>query len=133
MSQTKLPNWKYDPGEHRVKHCSNEPEAHFVRVGSAVVGKCAGTLTKVQAEVLLNSGCSYLEPSIDYPSKIYNVHQGVVYEAVPTEPGKSYHGYPWRRMPGRKLIPRQILKKLEELAEAQGCLRAYKDWMRRYG
>lgn len=128
-----MPHWKYDPGEHRVKHCSNEPEAHFVREGSAVIGKCPGTLPKTLAEKLLNSGFGYFEPGSEYPSKIYNVHQGVVYEATPTSPGVSYHGYPWTRLPGRQMIPRRIIKSLEQRATEEGSLSAYKDWMKRHG
>jgi len=55
------------------------------------------------------------------------VYQGVIYEAAPTRPGLSYHGYPWQ---GR--MPRVIQKNLEAAAERAGCHREFKQWLRRY-
>lgn len=133
MSTAKSQSWKYDAGEHRAKHCWGHPEADFVEIGDATVGKCPGTLAKSTAEILLNNGFPYFMSSASYPVKIYNVYNGVVYEAVPTQPGVSFHGYPWRSMPGRKSIPRRILRQLEERAVLNGCLKEYKAWIKNYG
>lgn len=121
---------RYDPGEHRVKHCWNMPKAKFVRQGSAVIGKCPSTLSKQLAEQLLNDGIGYPVGQAD-PERIYNLHDGVVYEAVYS--GDSWHGYPWRYRPGRKSLPRQIKQELERRAEQQCCLPGYKYWMKEYG
>lgn len=121
---------RYDPGEHRVKHCWKQPEAAFVRDGSAEIGKCPSTLSKQFAEQLLNDGIGY-PVGDERPERIYNLHDGVVYEAVCS--GSSWHGYPWRYRPGRKSLPRQIQQELERRAEQQDCLPGYKHWMKKYG
>lgn len=124
--------WAYDPAEHRKKHCWNKPEAGFVRDGSHVHGKCPNTLSKDEAATLLKT--AVYEP-VRYgnpPSKLWTVHDGVIYEAVPTRPG-VYHGYPWRSRPGMNRLPRQILKALTEMAEKKECLREFKDWIKTNG
>ena len=85
MSQAKwesmipsAPQWIYDSGEHRVKHCSKEKDAHFVTVGNAVIGKCPPDLTREVAKQLLNEGIAYRSPLKPHPVKIYNIYKGVV-------------------------------------------------------
>ena len=126
-------DFRYDPAEHRVKHCWNKPDAGFQEIGSGIVGKCPNTLTKQQAEELLRHGIPYVREGGLHPSRIYAVHDGVIYEAVPTVPGVSYHGYPWRKSPGRNAIPRLILETLELRATEQNQLRQFKDWMANHG
>lgn len=121
---------RYDPGEHRSKHCWGEPRADFVRQGSAEIGKCSSTLSKKQAEQLLNDGIGY-PPGEATPQRIYNVYAGVVYEAVCS--GESWHGYPWRYRPGRKALPREISRELENRASQQSCLAEYKSWIKKHG
>ena len=127
------PQWIYDAGEHRTKHCSKEKNAHFVTGGTAVIGKCPADLTREVAQQLLNEGIAYFRPQQPYPAKIYNLHKGVVYEAVPTLPGQSYHGYPWKKMPGRNILPDRIIRQLNEKAIANGCLDDFQKWMKQYG
>ncbi|WP_295436562.1 hypothetical protein [uncultured Thiodictyon sp.] len=54
---------KYDPGEHRVKHCWHKPEAGFVEVNregrTLLIGKCPNTMTRPMAEQLLRTGIAY--------------------------------------------------------------------------
>ncbi len=121
---------RYDPGEHRFKHCGDQAEAIFRRDGSALIGLCPSTLSKEYAEELLNAGIAYPEGS-DTPERIYNVYEGVVYEAVCS--GGSWHGYPWRYRPGRKALPRQIRSNLEKRATDQGYQQAFKNWMKEHG
>lgn len=125
---------KYDPGEHRVKHCWNKPEAGFVELGhgrrAIMIGKCPNTLTKAQAERLLHTGVPYPYDSSE-PERIYNVLDGVVYEAVSS--GDAWHGYPWRARPGNPPLPDQIEQELARRAEAAGQQRAFKRWMKTYG
>lgn len=132
MSPT-APEWIYDAGEHRVKHCSKEKDAHFVTVGNAVIGKCPADLTREVAQQLLNEGIPFLSPRKPHPAKIYNIHKGVVYEAVPTLPGQSYHGYPWKKMPGRNILPDRIIRQLKEKAIANGCFDDFQQWMKQHG
>lgn len=128
-----LRNTSMIPGEHRVKHCWNQPVAGFQRSGNAFIGKCPSTLPKSVAEALLQSGIPIHHHGDGFPAKIYNVHEGVIYEAAPTEPGRSYHGYPWRNLPGRNRIPKAILRELERRAERSGHHRQFRDWMARHG
>lgn len=130
---TSAPQWIYDSGEHRVKHCSKEKDACFVTVGSAVIGKCPADLTHEVAQKLLTEGIGYFKPQQPHPAKIYNVYKGVVYEAVPTQPGTSYHGYPWKKMPGRNILPDRIIRQLKEKAQASGCLDGFDKWMKQHG
>jgi len=70
----------------------------------------------------------------DFPSKIYIVYKGVIYEAAVTNPGKSFHAYPWRAdLPGRPPLPNSILRKLEEKVETQEDKRTFKKWLKKYG
>lgn len=83
-------------------------------------------MSKQLAEQLLNDGIGY-PLGQETPERIYNLHNGVVYEAVYS--GENWHGYPWRYRPGRKSLPRQIKQELERRAEQQDCLSSYKHWM----
>ena len=44
-------------------------------------------MTREIAQQLLNEGFEVWEEGDAFPSRIYNVCQGVIYEAVPAEPG----------------------------------------------
>lgn len=121
---------RYDPGEHRHKHCWKEPLAGFSEQGGILIGKCPATLSKLEAERLLNDGLAY-PPDAPVPQRIYNTHAGVIYEAVPS--GDAWHGYPWRYRPGRRALPRQLLRQLEARAAQQGCLREFQRWMKEHG
>ena len=101
--------------------------------GSHIHGKCPNTLSKAEAQTLL--GDAFFVPSedgTDEPSKLWTVHEGIIYEAVPTRAG-AYHGYPWCSRPGLNRLPRKVLADLKEMAEKKGCLREFKDWIKKYG
>jgi hypothetical protein len=119
---------KYDPGEHRFKH-KNWRGEHFNAEAGRPVGQCPPEFHQVSelAGRLLNDGIPWNNPGDKRatPHYVYNVYKGVVYEATRTEPGKSYHGYPFR---GR--LPRVVLTRLEAIAEAQGCLHQMRRWLR---
>lgn len=123
----------YEPGEHRVKHCWHEPFAGVVRCGVAVISKCPSVMSKRQARDLLD-GAEYEgkipgEKAFDaQPKRMWNVHRGVVYEAVPTRAG-SYHGYPWFGRPGRNRLPRRVRSVLQERAQRQGYEKEFREWM----
>lgn len=132
-SLSKKVTWRYDPGEHRHKHCWSESRADFRESGSSFIGKCPNTLSKIEAEIILNQAVfEPLEEGQEYPEKLWAVHEGVIYEAVPTEPGKSYHGYPWRGKPGAEKLPRTIKKALSEMAEKNQCSDDFKNWLKQY-
>jgi hypothetical protein len=125
--------WQYDPAEHRKKHCWNEAKAGFVQNGAHIHGKCPNTLSKEEAEALLADAVFLpLEIGSEFPAKLWTVHDGVIYEAVPTRPG-AYHGYPWCSRPGMNRLPRAVLNQLTKMAEEKACLREFKDWIKRHG
>ena len=89
------------------------------------VGKCSSSITRSIAQDLLVDGVPYVRDPIDaHPYRIYNVYEGVPYEARPTEIGVSYHGYPWCGT-----MPRRILRQLEARATDAGHGRAFKRWL----
>ena len=123
----------YEPGEHRDKHCWNQPRAAIVQQGSTAIGKCPNTLDKAQAGRLLEDaeyeGKVQGQSVADFlPPRMWNVHQGIVYEAVPTQAG-SYHGYPWCGRPGRNRLPRSVRAALKQRAEEQGFGKEFENWM----
>jgi hypothetical protein len=127
-----MPNkkWEYDPGERRTKHKWNRPEAGFDERGGVPVGKCPSSLDWREAESLLNNGIPWpeeWEETADYPSRIYNVHKGVVYEARPTMQGFSYHGFPAH---GR--LPRRLATELAQRAAKEGYERELRQWLKTY-
>lgn len=88
--------WTYDPGDGRCKHRWNRNYAGHVPQGNRIIGKCPKNLGHPRAELALNTGFEYYDRrrSKDYPSRIFAVIDGVVYRAMPTLPGISYHGFP---------------------------------------
>lgn len=125
--------WLYDPAEHRTKHCGTAERAEFVQDGSAYIGKCPITLSKTEAQNLLQHGIpEHTDTAASHPERIFAYHQGVIYVAVPTEPGKSYHGYPWRGRPGNNRVPPAILVQLKQIANQQGESKLLSDWLKAY-
>lgn len=123
-----MSSYKYDPGQGRTKHKWNRDEAGFKPSKRGAVGKCPKILKDDEREALLNDGVPFFDFEEDeHPSRIYNVHNGVIYEAQPTEYGKSYHGYPWQGD-----LPKRILHILEIRAEKAGCLKELKKWLKEH-
>lgn len=120
--------YSYDPGHHRRKHCSDSPRAYFAMVGSALIGKCPATIDRPTAQALLTGGIPEIEAGEAHPSCIYAVHDGVIYMAVPTRPGTSYHGFPWRGRPGHNRIARPIKRLLLQRALQLGQEADVKKW-----
>jgi hypothetical protein len=116
--------WEYEPDERpKRKHSWDKDEAGFIRTGSAIVGKCPKGISNTTAKGLLNAGIEW-RPSRwehSYPQRIYAIYQDVVYRAMPTNPGKSYHGFP--EHPDSFLeLPKALKEKILELAKQLGCL-----------
>lgn len=130
-----MSTWRYDPGDGRKKHAWSRDEAGFEPLGKGPVGKCPVSITPEEAENLLNEGLSVYEDGDEkVPVKIYNVRNGVIYEARRTEYGKSFHGFPWRGDRGfGPRIPVRIMKKLKDRASEAGDSRELKKWLKKYG
>lgn len=131
---TEKPTWRYERGEGRTKHRWRHDYAGFVPGDRGPCGKCASSINQELAEVLLNEGVPFFETSnLDWPSRIYAVYQGTIYEAVPTIPGTSYHGYPWRGdLPGRTPLPRTVMRRLEAKAHERHEADEFKKWLNKY-
>jgi len=123
----------YDRGSGRFKHCWKRPFAGFEPTDedqpiNKQVGKCSSKIRQDDAQVLLDDGIPVKDQNDRHPGIIYNVFEGIPYEAVPTEYGKSYHGYPWQ---GR--MPKVVLGRLRSRAEEQGFLSQFNSWVEKYG
>ena len=127
--------WTYERGEGRWKHCWKRNSAGFVPGARGAVGKCPAHISDAAAQAILNRGIEVKEAEDDsYPARIYAYHDGVVYEAVPTRPGISYHGYPWRGdLPGRSPLPGYVRRHLEEQAKEVSQEKELKTWLKKYG
>lgn len=129
------PYWRYERGAHRYKHRWNRDDAGFEPGKRGPIGKCPKWMTAELAEKVLNEGCPlYEDEEATHPDRIYGYYNGVIYEAVPTTPGCSYHGYPWRGdLKGRTPPPRRVFRHLEQQAEAADEIREYRRWLKNYG
>ncbi len=121
----------YERGEGRHKHVWKNDYAGFVPSGRGAVGKCASSISESIATGLLQSGVAESDPfdaeCAEPPTHIYNIYRGVPYVAVPTRPGASYHGYPYR---GR--LDPDVRACLRARAEQAGTLREFEKWLRVY-
>lgn len=123
-----LAKYLYERGDGRFKHCWKKPQAGFEPGKRGAIGKCSSKITLEVAQTLLDEGIPHNDDEDDqHPARIYNVFDGVPYEATHTQRGVSYHGYPWR---GR--MPKRILRVLESRAEAQGHGKEFKEWIKQY-
>ena len=121
--------WRYEADEHpKRKHHWRRNVAGFVTQGGVIVGKCPSGMTTEFAEAMLNDGVPWspLRWRHDYPKRIYNILDGVVYRAVPTNPGVSYHGFPERL----EHLPTELIGPLLALAEALGERERIERWLK---
>lgn len=127
-----LTAYRYERGEGRVKHRWQHDYAGFLPSKRGPVGKCHRSISESEATRLLHSGV--LPPFPDppglppHPREIFNVYKGIPYVAVPTVPGRSYHGYPW----SGRMSP-TVRNELRVRAVKQGYERAFDQWLRTYG
>ena len=136
-----LERFDYERGEGRTKHRWKNDYSGFVPTKRGPVGKCHSSISDAIAVKLLRTGFPDPDPfetedGCDgscndegwYPERVYNVYRGIPYVAVPTQPGKSYHGYPHR---GR--LSASMREKLAAKAERDGRLREFEKWLKKYG
>jgi len=131
--------YRYERGEHRFKHCWKNDYAGFVSPHGVPIGKCPKSITDTIAEIVLNQAVAEPDPFVvpgrppdPWPKRLYGVYRGVIYEAVPTPPGKSYHGYPWRGRDGRGPLPSEVVDRLRDLARIAGFQAEFEDWLDQY-
>ena len=117
--------WIYEPSQDR-KHKRGwlSDEAGFIEGPTGeIIGKCPANLTEADASKLLNSDSIAYSNSRwphQYPERVYNIYNGVLYRAKPTVPGKSYHGFPELSSEAERL-PRKLKEQLLELARKRNC------------
>jgi hypothetical protein len=114
-------------GPRTVTRTRRRHEAGFIR-NSPPIGKCHRSITPEIAQILLRSGvfeASVYEDAPATPDKIYNVYRGIPYEAVVTQGGKSYHGYPWA---GRMSVT--MREALRARAVQQGMRKEFDQWLK---
>lgn len=123
--------WIYEAEQNpKRKHAWSKDIAGFEEFRGLLAGKCPNNITKQEAEALINDGIAWSPPGWDerWPRKIFVVRQGVVYRAVPTVPGVSYHAFPEQ---GRALreLPQSVQTQILERAREQGCEPEVRKWM----
>jgi hypothetical protein len=130
--EPETPVRRYDKGDRRYKHVGTKPYAEIEFVydnPKMAIGKCPSNLTSEDCEMMLRGAVSGPngDRDIDFPKKLYAVHEGVVYEAQTTTAGLSYHGYPFRGRLSRKLI-----LELREMAKRKECEKEFDVWVKRH-
>lgn len=125
--------WIYERGDGRHKHCWSNDEAGFELQGRSRVGKCHSSITDCVATQLLQNGIIYNAPGTSDPEHVYAVYRGVIYEAAPTRPGVSFHGYPWAGAQGRPALPPRVCRELRSRAEVAGYLKEFEQWLKQHG
>lgn len=124
--------WLYERGDNRHKHHWKKDEAGFVPPVKGGVGKCHASITTEIAQELLRQGVRYNAPGADDVTHVYAVYRGTIYEAAPTRPGISFHGYPWRGGQGRPALPPRVVRALRAQADKDNCLKGFEDWLNKY-
>jgi hypothetical protein len=125
-----LRRFTYERGEGRSKHRWIHDWAGFLPRKRGPIGKCHSSITEAIAQELLRSGFPATSPYDDSssdPIEIYNIYRGVPYVAVITQPGKSYHGYPWS---GR--MPASIRQQLRLRAVEDGTVKVFDRWLQQH-
>jgi hypothetical protein len=128
--------WRYQPQEPKVKHKWDYDEPGFEEVpekkgpGSVRVGKCPSSMTIDQAQELLLDAIEWSPRgwSRAYPQRLYVVHEGWLYRAMPTVPGESYHGFPEDDEVRR--VPETLHDAIRAVADTKGCAEEIERWLR---
>ncbi len=124
--------WLYERGDGRYKHRWGKDEAGFLTIKGTEVGKCHASINEDIATELLRNGIVYNAPGTEEPEHIYAVYRGVIYEAAPTRPGHSFHGYPWSGNQGRPALPPRIQHALEKRAKQEGYDKEFRQWLEQH-
>lgn len=119
----------YDKGERRFKHVSSrdQPEIEFdERHPKKWIGKCPSGLKAPEMLDLVNKAIagSNGDRRLGPPKRIYNVHQGAVFEAQTSDGGKTYHGYPYR---GK--LASNLIDALRAIAVKKNCKKDFEKWL----
>jgi hypothetical protein len=125
---------RYDKGRDRHKHVGRgeRPEIAFDRGNPKKwIGKCPSDRVMPNAlkQRLLDEAipADVGDRDVDYVKTLYVVHAGAIYAAQTSDAGASYHGYPYK---GK--LPRELLRRLQEMAKEKNCEKDFEKWVRSY-
>lgn len=122
----KAPQREYDKGERRYKHVGKSAEATIDDGNPAkVIGKCPNNIADPVKLTVLKDAIAELPAEANelFPSCMFAVHEGVIYDCRTTSIGKSYHAFPYH---GEML--RSLHERLAQTADAQTHSKAFKRW-----
>jgi hypothetical protein len=120
----------YEKGEKRHKHETANPQptiAFDPHNPKKWVGKCPVGMAEDLRTRLLNEAipAPIGDREIDFPKRLYVVHDGAIYEARTSNHGISYHGFPYR---GK--LRASLVDALRVMATTKGCLAAFEVWLK---
>jgi hypothetical protein len=120
--------YKYDKGENRPKHRGTVPEARIVDKYGEEVGECPRGFSLEAAQTLLDNAIEeYRSRQPDVPFRLWNYHDGAVYQARTSDGGTTWHGWP---VQGSR-IPDKIREQLEDRAAVLGERQRLNQWLRK--
>lgn len=97
------------------------------------MGKCPTSISFDLAEQLINDDhrVEYSPPRwrASYPERIYVIHDGHLYRATPTVPGRSYHGFPESKIRAQEL-PKALKDRILALARELHCEAQVAKWIK---
>jgi hypothetical protein len=118
---------KYDKGENRHKHSGKHQDARIIYENGLWIGKCPQGFLLAEAQTLLENGLpEFRNTTAEKPFRLWSYYQGAIYRARSSDGGATWHGFPAKDEP-----PRDILKKLEHLAQQQGEEKLLKQWLKK--
>lgn len=127
---TATPQRQYEKGEKRYKHVGKAAEATIDEGNPAkVVGKCPNNITDQVKLRVLKGAIAELpaEANEPFPSRMFAVHDGVIYDCRTTTLGKSYHAFPYHRE-----MLRSLRDRLAQTQDAQANSKAFKRWIAKH-
>lgn len=122
----------YDPTPNRYKHRWKHNHAGFENYNGIIVGKCPNDISYDTAQELLMEAITDPpdEYSVyEYPKRLYNVFNGVIYRAEGDGYSKYYHAFPADNIDS---LNTETLEKLKEIAIQKNCLKSFIRWKKRY-
>jgi hypothetical protein len=123
---------RYERGENRRKHLGSlaVPVVEVSAEGERI-GKCPAGFPAARRQILLDRAIPHIVSapySAAFPKRLYAVDQdGTVYTAQTSNPGDSYHGYPYAGRLGKRLIAA-----LRDMARKENCETAFNRWIKLY-
>ena len=123
---------QYERGENRRKHVGTSSKPKIVLMPSGEhVGKCPAGLPADRRQTMLERGIGVLTEapySAEFPRRLFTVDDdGTVYAGQTSNPGQSYHGYPYH---GR--LGKHLLAALRAMAREKNCETGFNQWVKRH-